>query len=71
MAKVLHFRSKPGRQRDSLPEVSLAIEKNICGDADLRNLIDTWIVPKMIDDWIARTDANPDPSPSEDNGEHL
>lgn len=71
MAQILQFRSKPGRRRKPRPEVSLAIEKNICGDADLRNLIDTWIVPKMIDDWIARTDANPDSPPSEDNGEHL
>jgi hypothetical protein len=71
MAEILQFRSKCGRRRKPRPEVALAAEHNICKDADIRNLIDAWIVPKMIDDWIARTDAHPDPPPSDDNGERL
>lgn len=71
MAEILQFRAKIGRRRKPRPEVSLAIEQSVCGDAGLRNLIDSWIVPKMIDDWIARTDARPDPPPTDDNGERL
>jgi hypothetical protein len=71
MAEILQFRATIGRRRKACPEVSLAIEQNICGDADPRNLIDSWIVPKMINDWIARTDARPDPQPTDDNGERL
>ena len=71
MAEIFQFRSKPVRRRKARPEVSLAIEQSVCNDADLRNLIDTWIVPKMIDDWIARTAPRSDPLRTEDNGERL
>ena len=71
MAEISQFRSKIDRRRKPAPEVSLAIEHNVCGDTDLRKLIDSWIVPKMIDDWMARTDARPDPPPTDDNGERL
>jgi hypothetical protein len=71
MAEILQFGSKHGRRRKPTTEVGLAIEKNLYSDADLRNLIDTWIVPKMIDDWIARTGTRPEPLPTEDNGDLL
>lgn len=41
----------------------------ICSGADLRNLIDSWIVPKLIDDWFGRSDADLNATTEEDNGE--
>jgi hypothetical protein len=68
MAEIVQIRSKRGR-RKPLPEVSLAIKNDICKDADLRNLVETWIVPKLIEDWLKRDAANTDAPPNEDNGE--
>lgn len=69
MAEILQFRSKRGRRRKAPLEVSLAVEQNICSDADLRNLIDVWIVPKMVEDWVAHAHAIKAVS-TDDNGEH-
>jgi hypothetical protein len=67
MAKVIELRSR--RQRNARqPEVSLAVEADLCKDVDLRNLIDDWIVPKMVDEWISQTGAQP--PANDDNGEH-
>ena len=66
MADIIKFRSKTPR-RKSRAEVSLGIEKDICNARDLRNLIDGWIVPKMVDDWIEQAKLDAKPQATEDN----
>ena len=68
MAKLIELRSKLRRQR-TRPPVSLVVEGELC-DADLRNLIDSWIVPKMVDEWIGQLEGDAGPVANEDNGEH-
>jgi hypothetical protein len=48
--------------------VSLTVEADLSNDVDLRNLIDDWIVPKMVDEWISQTGAKP--LANDDNGKH-
>jgi hypothetical protein len=58
MAKIIELRSRQPR-KSRQPEVSLVVETDLCKDVDLRNLIDDWIVPKMVDEWISQTGAKP------------
>jgi hypothetical protein len=67
MAKIIELRSGQNR-KSRQPEVSLAVEADLCKDVDLRNLIDVWIVPKMVDEWMSQTGAKP--VANDDNGEH-
>lgn len=67
MAKIVEFRKRQGRKHPH-PEVSLAVDADLCNDVHIRNLIDDWIVPKMVDEWICQTGANP--LANDDNGEH-
>ena len=69
MAKIVEFRRKP-RRHSAGNQPALAVDIALCQDIHLRNLIDSWIVPKLVDDWMDQT-AGTDPPENDDNGEHL
>jgi hypothetical protein len=69
MAKIIELREQQ-RRKSRHPEGSLAIKAELCSDVHLRNLIDNWIVPKMIDDWMNRSEPDAKPTETKDNGEH-
>lgn len=69
MAKIVKFRSKQHhRRRDA--EVSVAVNGDLGNDANLRNLIDEWIVPKMVERWMDQSKADLKLTETNDNGEH-
>ena len=68
MAKIVEFRREPCRRGTRCHPVDLAIEGSVWEDTRLRNLIDDWIVPKLVDDWMSQIE-DPDPCASKDNGE--
>jgi hypothetical protein len=69
MGKILHLRqTKRGRSNHGADDV--VVTGQIAKEADLRNLIDDWIVPKIVEDWMTQSEANVKPLETEDNGEH-
>jgi hypothetical protein len=58
-------------QQSRRASVSLAVENEVYDDMTLRRLIDSWIVPKMVDDWLSLTDQHANSCTGEDNGEQL
>jgi hypothetical protein len=68
MAKIVEFRQRAHRHSTRPEPVALAVDKPLCGDVHLRNLIDSWIVPKLVDEWMNQP-TDPDSDANEDNGE--
>jgi len=66
MGDLVKFR--PKRQREP---AKLAFTDGVYDDTDLRSLIDNWIVPTLVDDWIARVQGAPESGAHKDDGEHL
>lgn len=63
--------SRP-RQRSKLqtPQVSSVVVKgDLCDDAVCQNLVNDWIVPRLVDEWINQTQC-PESYENGDNGEH-
>jgi hypothetical protein len=71
MGKLLQLRPSGHRQRERCRSGDLVVSHSteIYSDADLRNLIDNWIVPKMIDDWFGGSESHLESTTEEDNGE--
>jgi hypothetical protein len=69
MAKIVEFRRKARRRGARRRTVALAaVDTTLCEDIHLRNLIDGWIVPKLVDDWMSQP-TDPDSHGNADNGE--
>ena len=69
MAKVVELRASK-RRKSRQPEVSVVVQADLHKGVHLRNLIDDWIVPKMVEDWMNRNEPDAKPTETEDNGEH-
>jgi hypothetical protein len=71
MGKLFQLReaSHPQRKRCRSVDLVISPSNEIYSGADLRNLIDSWVVPKMIDDWFGLSETNLDSTTEEDNGE--
>lgn len=69
MPKVVQFGVK-GQRRGKHPSTDLSVSSAaaIFPEADLRNLIDSWIVPKLVDEWMNQT-ADTERDANDDNGE--
>lgn len=40
------------RGRPPKPEVSAEVVGDLCTEEGLRNLIDEWLVPMLVDEWL-------------------
>ena len=40
----------------------------MCDDAAVKQLIDAWLVPRLVDEWLANDDPATQPTQPEDNG---
>jgi hypothetical protein len=69
MAKIVQFRSRlKRREQHRSVDLDIAADSEIMSGANLRNLIDSWIVPKLVDEWMDQA-ASPDSHANDDNGE--
>lgn len=57
------------RGRPPKPEVSLEVVDEPCTEEGLRNLIDEWLVPMLVDEWLKRFQLE-EQADQPDNGEH-
>ena len=69
MAEIIQLDGRVRRPRHQRSvDLAIASEKEVFSGSNLRNLIDSWIVPKLVDDWMNEP-TDPVSRPNEDNGE--
>ena len=58
----------PNVEIRKIPEADLEIGSEFCDDAAVKQLIDAWLVPRLVDEWLANDDPATQPTQPEDNG---
>jgi hypothetical protein len=56
------------RRRLQTPQASAVVNGDLGDDAVCRNLVNDWIVPHLVDEWIKQTQCT-ESSENGDNGE--
>jgi hypothetical protein len=68
MGEVVQLGPRARRQKHGSTDLDLSSKRKILSGESLRNLIDSWIVPKLVDEWMNQP-AKPGSDSNEDNGE--
>lgn len=68
MAKIIELRPRARQPKSGHPAASLAVKGELCDDTAMKRIIDSWLVPQLVDQWLANGEPLAQPNEPEDNG---